>query len=143
MKKKLIKRICLVFENCEIAYIPVKYIKHFEIQSNYESMFIVNEKLIHMFNYKLNSLIIDRDYLLNHYPLIGGSKNNSCNLLTRLQYYSDLVSIHVEFKSPRYSKCNKEFYLEWNEDDEYTNKYQKVIENESKNEVEISVRKGE
>lgn len=140
MRKLALNKICLVFENCEIAYIPVEDIMFLEIDVENDTMFYQStSNIFHNLSHcSLNNLTISRSYLEQNYSLMGGIKNTDITLLDRIKKYKDIVSIELFFKKQKETKM---YYLPWNEEDEYLNKYQKIKDLKSKNQVVISVKK--
>lgn len=141
MKKIRLNKICLIFENCEIAYIPKEDIMFLEINIENDTMFYQSESdLFHCLPHcALNNLTINRSYLEQNHSLMGGTKNTDITLLDRIKNYKDIVSIELFFKGVKETKM---YYLPWNDEDEYLNKYQKVKDLKSKNQLVISVKKG-
>lgn len=123
IKKLKPKQIELVFENCEYCVIPIKYIHRFSI-SNFNNRldYSILNGLLNFSNCRLDYLEISNDFLLNNFPRFNEECiNKDINLFDRIKNVNDVVSIELVYK--RKSKT-VQFYLPWNDEDEYSNKYQ-------------------
>ena len=58
--------------------------------------------------------------------------NEQYTLFDRIYNYNDIVSIDIHWIVNNIEYVKK-YYLPWNDEDEYTNKYQKVVVNDEEN----------
>ena len=58
--------------------------------------------------------------------------NEQYTLFDRIHNYNDIVSIDIYWVVDD-TEYVKKYYLPWNDEDEYTNKYQKVVVNDEEN----------
>lgn len=121
--KLKLKEVELVFENCEYCIIPAKYIHNFSI-SNFNSVLNYSKlnDLLKFDKCKLNYLEISNDFLLNNFPRFNEKViNNHTNLFDRIKDGKDVASLKVIYKR---NIKTPELYLPWNDENEYSNKYQ-------------------
>lgn len=121
-----IKELNLVFENCEVASIPVEYINYLTIR--------VQEKVLTLHNYLESNTIseyetckilieLDLKYLKSSYSFMGDYKNDRENLLERIKY-NDITQIEIVEENK-----SKTFYVVWEDGEtEFDNKLQKYFE---------------
>lgn len=136
-KKLKLDKICIIFENCEVAYIPAKEIKLLLLSMFNKTMSYTNiNDFIENDNCQLDNLEIDIDYLKRSNSLMGDIKNENENLFDRIEKYKDIVAIELYFK--RYPVI-RTYYLPWNDEDDYSNRYQKTKINKKQNTLSISI----
>lgn len=126
--RAVLSRIELIFENCEFCIIPKDQIRLLHLEQFNQSINYSEWNGLHKFNKcSLEILQINKEYLLNNHAFIANEEhiNDKETLLDRISNYNDIVSINiywviydVEYK--------KQYYLPWDDKDEYKNKYQKV-----------------
>ena len=137
MKSKLkLKQVELIFENCEYCIIPAKYIHNLSIDEfDNRIHFGQINGLLEFLHCRLDRLEISNEFLINaHSQFNENNINENQTLLDRLKE-NDVVAIElVYFKNKR----SKEYYLPWNEENEYHNKYQKFTEGEKTSILRVS-----
>lgn len=121
-----IKELNLVFENCEVASIPVEYINYLTIR--------VQEKVLTLHNYLESNTIseyetckilieLDLKYLKSTHSFMGDYENNRESLLERIKY-NDITQIEIVEENK-----SKTFYVVWEDGEtEFDNKLQKYFE---------------
>lgn len=133
--KAKLSRIDLVFENCEYCTIPANEIKLLLLNEFNQSINYTEWNGLHKFrSCSLESLQIYKKYLLQNYPYMGNDEhiNEQYTLFNRIHNYNDIVSIDIYWIVNNIEYVKK-YYLPWNDEDEYTNKYQKVVVNDEEN----------
>lgn len=133
--KAKLSRIELIFENCEYCIIPANEIKLLLLNEFNQSINYTEWNGLHEFtSCSLESLQIYKKYLLQNYSYMGDNEhiNEQCTLFDRIHNYNDIVSIDIYWVVGD-TEYIKKYYLPWNDEDEYTNKYQKVVVNDEEN----------
>lgn len=148
LKCKLkLKQVELVFENCEYCIIPAKFIYHLSVSCFNRRLDYSNINGLLEFNRcKLDYLEISNDFLLNSYPRFTEEAiDKDINLFDRLKDGKDVVSIELVYNGKK--NRTPQLYLPWNDENEYSNKYQTFeikektsilkVSKEERNELEI------
>lgn len=128
MKKAKLKEIEILFENCEYCIIPAKYIENFSLDSISSSIRYSKFNGIHEFqNYNL-VLQLEDDYIRSHYPQFNKDLiNDNTTIFSRIRD-KDIVSIRLVFSN---SKIFPEYYVPWDDSNEYINEYQTISSTEN------------
>lgn len=146
--KVKLSRISLVFENCEYCIIPANEIKLLILNDFNKSIsFTEWNDLTSFISCSLDSLQIYKKYLLQNHSYMGNDEHiNEESLFDRITKCDDIVSIEIYWVSDNVEYVKK-YYLPWNKDNEYVNKYQKVkvYDEEDINEsfIDISIKENE
>lgn len=125
-----IEKIELVFENCEVCTLLPDMFKYLVIRGIKENIDI------NCFQYKKGELNKDKtcEYFaitINEIGLNTITWNGT--LRERIKKFKDVVSVIIY-----YGHRDEEIYVPWNEEDEYSNRYQTIEETEEGIAVRIS-----
>ena len=121
-------KIELLFENCEFCVIPKDQIRLLHLEQFNQSINYSEWNGLHKFNNcSLETLQINKEYLLNNHSFMANEDhiNDKETLLDRISKYNDIVSISVYWIMNNV-EYEKQYYLPWNDESDYENKYQKV-----------------
>ena len=118
-----VKRIEIEFENCEVISLNTNMFKNLIFDEIYE------QKIVNCYQYKNgeNSVTKCCKYMSVEINKKGYEQRmewQDITLKERLRISNDIVSIILIYED----ESEEEIYMAWNEDDEYENKYQNVIE---------------
>ena len=126
-EKENLEEIELCFENCEV--VTLKFKKDFK----FLGLQGIKENLFFSFynNLKSNKTVCCEDFLLlitkeglNCYTSFSTkydeNKKQECILENRLKNSNDIVSVTLKYNSEK----QKEIFVDWNEEDDFQNKYQ-------------------
>lgn len=125
-----IEKIELVFENCEVCTLLPDMFKYLVIRGIKENIDI------NCFQYKKGE--INKDKTCEYFAITineKGLKTITWNgiLRERIKKIKDIVSVIIY-----YGHRDEEIYVPWNEEDEYSNRYQTIEETEEGITVRIS-----
>lgn len=141
MRSKLkLKQVELVFENCEYCIIPAKFIRSLCI-NEFDNMINFNQinGLLEFSHCRLDLLEVSNEFLNNaHSQFNKDNINDKETLLERFKGH-DVVSIELVYYK---NKRTKQYYLPWNDEDDYYNKYQKFTIGEKTSILRISKEEG-
>lgn len=119
-----LSKIELLFENCEHCIIPKEAIELLYLENFNSTISYSEANNLHAFrNCSLEKLQIKKDYLLENHSFMGSIENSTQNLLDRIVTYNDIVSIQLYWIIDNV-EYTKQYYLPWNDEDEFHNKYQ-------------------
>lgn len=130
-----IKSIELGFENCEVCKLLPDMFKYLIIQG-------VKENIdINCYQYENGE--INRSKSCEYFSIIINEKGLNTitwngTLRERLKYYKDIVSVTIY-----YEHRDEEICVVWNEENDYSNKYQTIEETEEGSRVKISKGNGD
>ena len=123
-----IKSVEFILENCEMITIDGKYIGNFYLGDvSYSINRIACNSIEEL--YWTNNFYISINRKADKKENIKytlGEINKNRNIFNRLTSYPDITSITVNFSNGK----SKSFYVDWNEDDEQNNSYQKTYVND-------------
>ena len=141
-KKNLVK-LTIIFENCE--YVDLKPKQDF----NFISIEGIKNNL-HMVGTEIKSVTTCEDFFL---PLTSKALNKATSLSRlinknradktkkynfgeRLENNSnDIVSVILKYSDENGKETEEEIYVDWNEESDYHNKYQRILEDSNKDKI--------
>lgn len=125
-----IEKIELVFENCEVCTLLPDMFKYLVIRGIKENIDI------NCFQYKKGEL--NKDKTCEYFAITINEKGLNTitwngTLRERIKKFKDIVSVIIYYRHR-----DEEIYVPWNEEDEYSNRYQTIEETEEGIAVRIS-----
>lgn len=125
-----IKKIELVCENCEVITLEGKHIGDLDIdniKSSIERIACNSIREINSCDSFSISIHRDADNINRDETWIFGNTDGDRSPLNRLLKYNDITSVCVYFTDK--TKLPKDIYVPWNDEDDYSNTYQKAYIN--------------
>lgn len=138
-----LEKVNLVFENCQYITIPAKYIRCLIMTDNYTRLSYSEWNHYNEFkNASVECLQIYSSWLKENHPMFNeDTVDQETNVYDRLENYSDITSIELFWIDDSNSEFTSTYYVPWDDEDEYENKYQQSKEFKlgDKEIVEISI----